>query len=345
MSEATSDAMDVDTCGGKKGNRKVTADPQPQGGQKRKRAPPKKSAEDSDSGEGDSDFEDSSKDESDFEDDEPKKKKKTPKAKDAAKPKVGAKAKARGGGGGAAGKAKAKAGGGGGGGGGKGGGGKKDTLTGDAANKAVLEYMQTQNRPYSAINVFDNLHGRVAKGKCPGILESLATSGDLIMKEYGKAKVFLAKQDDVCESDAAEAETSAEEIAALKETVAESKEKLNALKKEYRTYEGQLPAEEVANRLEQVAFKSAELNKEKEYFENLFKQQSSELPSAEEVCRITAEHSAAVKKWKQRKKICTEMADRVEETGEIDLIAHLGLDTGRRCDDPCLRSTRDMWWW
>ena len=37
-------------------------------------------------------------------------------------------------------------------------------------------------------------HGRVAKGKCPGILESLATSGDLIMKEYGKAKVFLAKQ-------------------------------------------------------------------------------------------------------------------------------------------------------
>ena len=45
------------------------------------------------------------------------------------------------------------------------------------------------------------------------------------------ARVCGYGQDDVCESDAAEAETSAEEIAALKETVAESKEKLNALKK------------------------------------------------------------------------------------------------------------------
>ena len=40
--------------------------------------------------------------------------------------------------------------------------------------KRVREYMYKMNRPYSLINVFDNLHGEIKKAPLEEILEQLA---------------------------------------------------------------------------------------------------------------------------------------------------------------------------
>lgn len=73
--------------------------------------------------------------------------------------------------------------------------------------------MKSQNKPYSAINVFDNLHGIVKRAHVNRVLEKLSESyatlramqlsladsscgfrGALVMKAYGKFKLFVPEQ-------------------------------------------------------------------------------------------------------------------------------------------------------
>ena len=54
--------------------------------------------------------------------------------------------------------------------------------------------MKTQNRPYSLVNIFDNLHGAIKKSQLGKILDALVEEGSLIMKEYN-SKIYLFNQD------------------------------------------------------------------------------------------------------------------------------------------------------
>lgn len=51
-----------------------------------------------------------------------------------------------------------------------------------------------QNRPYSCINVFENLKGEVKKAQCTKILDQLTQEKKLICKEYN-TKIYLPNQD------------------------------------------------------------------------------------------------------------------------------------------------------
>ena len=67
--------------------------------------------------------------------------------------------------------------------------------TESAAKKLILQYLKLQNRPYSAIQVFDNLHKRIAKPTVERCLTTLSeTDGGLRCKEYGKAKIYFFDQ-------------------------------------------------------------------------------------------------------------------------------------------------------
>lgn len=64
-----------------------------------------------------------------------------------------------------------------------------------AAKKLILQYFKQQNRPYSALQVHDNLHKRIPKPTVERVLTSLsAEGGGLICKEYGKAKIYFVDQ-------------------------------------------------------------------------------------------------------------------------------------------------------
>lgn len=65
-----------------------------------------------------------------------------------------------------------------------------------AAKKLIIQYMTQQNRPYSAIQVFDNLHQRITKPVAQRVLDSLSSADDGVLscKEYGKAKIYFLNQ-------------------------------------------------------------------------------------------------------------------------------------------------------
>ena len=71
---------------------------------------------------------------------------------------------------------------------------KKNQSNGDPIEEKVKEYLRTQNRPYSIINVFDNLHGKVKKSDLQKALDNLAASGEIICKEFGKSQVYFYNQ-------------------------------------------------------------------------------------------------------------------------------------------------------
>jgi hypothetical protein len=50
------------------------------------------------------------------------------------------------------------------------------------------------NKNYFKGDVFLNLHGEVGKTQCVKILASLASSKELVEKEYGKQKIYFAFQ-------------------------------------------------------------------------------------------------------------------------------------------------------
>lgn len=72
---------------------------------------------------------------------------------------------------------------------------KPVSLNEASAKKAVADYMIRQNRPYSIQNILDNLRGTVPKKICETVLDALCSEKVLTMKEYGKAKIYLANQD------------------------------------------------------------------------------------------------------------------------------------------------------
>ncbi|CAM9848728.1 unnamed protein product, partial [Hapterophycus canaliculatus] len=59
---------------------------------------------------------------------------------------------------------------------------------------AVSDYMQQSNRPYSCINVFDNLRKKIPKAMVQKLLDELVRDGTLKMQEFSKAKIYYANQ-------------------------------------------------------------------------------------------------------------------------------------------------------
>ena len=99
------------------------------------------------------------------------------------------------------------------------GGNEKVMMTLKEAMDAIKEYMIKQNRPYSLQNVLDNMHGRVAKTIAVKVLDELTDKKVLVCKEYGKAKLYLANQDNF-------PTTSNEEITKLDEKIKGHKQTL-----------------------------------------------------------------------------------------------------------------------
>ena len=101
------------------------------------------------------------------------------------------------------------------------------------AKKAVAEYMQSQNRPYSLQNVMDNLHGRIPRKICEKVLDDLAKENHLVCKEFGKAKIYLANQDNF-------PVTSNEQLAELDKQISEKKGILDGAKDRLKQLQAQL---------------------------------------------------------------------------------------------------------
>jgi 26S proteasome regulatory subunit (ATPase 3-interacting protein) len=197
--------------------------------------------------------------------------------------------------------------------------------------------MKTQNRPYSLINIFDNLHGAVKKSQLIKILDSLVDEGFLIMKEYN-TKIYLFNQDklDIKVSEAdidkvqKEIDEKREENKALKDEISS---KLNELKLLTSTYTD----EELKNRIKEL---KKELSKIKVKVDDIKANKIDPVPP-EKMAEAKEYFEKELKVFKKTKKICLDIVSDISDGLELklsetfekigietddDLIKQLGID-------------------
>uniref|UniRef100_A0A0M3I808 TBPIP domain-containing protein n=1 Tax=Ascaris lumbricoides TaxID=6252 RepID=A0A0M3I808_ASCLU len=88
--------------------------------------------------------------------------------------------------------------------------------------KVIVDYMVTQNRPYGATDVYNNLHQEFGKTLVVKCLDSAVESGILREKAISKQKIYYANQDNLetCEEN---------ELMAMDREITEKSERLNDL--------------------------------------------------------------------------------------------------------------------
>ena len=201
---------------------------------------------------------------------------------------------------------------------------KKKESDAEAAT-AVLEYLNKQNRPYSAGDIFSNLHGKFGKTAVVKACESLAGAGKINEKIYGKQKVYGAKQaqyQDYSETDMKQID---EEISKQEKIWTELQSSHKASDEEFRTLKSSLTTKEATERL-------AELNENcrkcQEHLKRI-KSASNHIPPAEKE-KIIKNRKTVVQTWKKRKRIASDMMDAILESypkTKKQFIEDVGIET------------------
>ncbi|KND03717.1 uncharacterized protein SPPG_01179 [Spizellomyces punctatus DAOM BR117] len=184
------------------------------------------------------------------------------------------------------------------------------TAKGDEANDVILKYLKKQNRPYSAVDVFNNLGGQVGKSNVLKALTALAEEKQIHAKLNGKQWVYVAKQDDL-------QVPSKEDLDAMDSKIAKLKDELAALKEE--TREAQAVLNGLTNSLtnEQIEQRLRELKEEnsklEERLSSLRSRSTRQQLSAEDRKRIDKNLEAMQKEWRKRKRMFNDMWAAVTE--------------------------------
>ncbi|KAI5079810.1 hypothetical protein GOP47_0005289 [Adiantum capillus-veneris] len=185
----------------------------------------------------------------------------------------------------------------------------------DSAEGIVLNYMNEQNRPLNVQNVADALQKYgIKKAAVQKVLDSLADSGQVSAKEYGKQKIYLARQDQFEIPSPQELQELNENNEKLRKEHESEKVALSSLEAELRMLESNLT-------LEQIRAKEQKLRLDMENAESKLEtlKQGVILVSAEEREKVQGAFSTKMSEWRKRKKMFKELWDLITESLPRDL--------------------------
>lgn len=200
-----------------------------------------------------------------------------------------------------------------------------------AAEKAILDYVKAQNRPYSSNDIFNNLHKEHGKTAVVRALDQLAQDGKIKEKTYGKQKIYFANQDEF--PDVAEAELSAmdQEIGDLNAKLQEITRQLQGRQSQLSALSNTLTKEQLVEKIETV---SEERDRLKARLEKLTSNTNFVEPEVKD--RIYKDNEKFVKEWRKRKRLANDMIDTILEgypKGKKALLEETGVDTD---EDACV---------
>ncbi|XP_058193952.1 homologous-pairing protein 2 homolog [Rhododendron vialii] len=185
----------------------------------------------------------------------------------------------------------------------------------DNSEGIVLNFVNEQNRPLNSQNVADSLQKfNLKKAAVQKALDTLADSGRISFKEYGKQKIYLARQDqfDIPNS---------EELNQMKDENTKLQEKLSEQRRAISEVEGEIKALQSNLTLEQILAKEASLRKQVEEMEDkLTKMRGGvTLVSPEERKAVEAMYTDTISQWRRRKRMFKDVWDAITENSPKNL--------------------------
>ncbi|KAM4844201.1 homologous-pairing protein 2 homolog isoform 2-T2 [Thomomys bottae] len=184
----------------------------------------------------------------------------------------------------------------------------------------LLRYLQEQNRPYSAQDMFGNLQKEHGLGKTVVVkaLEQLAQQGKIKEKSYGKQKIYFADQDQFDDVNDADLHGLDAKIVALTA-------KVQSLQQSCRHMETEMQKE------------IQELKKEcagyTERLKNIKAATNHVTPEEKE--KVYRERQQYCKEWRKRKRMATEMCDAILEgysKSKKQFFEEVGIETDEDCN-------------
>lgn len=204
------------------------------------------------------------------------------------------------------------------------------------AEKAILDYVKAQNRPYSSNDIFNNLHKEHGKTAVVRALDQLALDGKIKEKTYGKQKIYFANQDEF--PDVAEAE-----LSAMDQEIGDLNAKLQEVTRQLQARESQLSALSHSLTTEQLVEKIATVSEERDRLKARLEKLTSNTTfvEPEEKDRIYKDNEKFVKEWRKRKRLANDVIDAILEgypKGKKALLEETGVET-----DEDVRVTMPKW--
>uniref|UniRef100_E1BEL5 Homologous-pairing protein 2 homolog n=1 Tax=Bos taurus TaxID=9913 RepID=E1BEL5_BOVIN len=178
------------------------------------------------------------------------------------------------------------------------------------ASGILLKYLQEQNRPYSAQDVFGNLQREHGLGKTAVVkaLEQLAQQGKIKEKMYGKQKIYFADQDQFDVVSDADLQGLDAKILALTAKVQSLQQSCRHMEAELKELTSALTTPEMQKEIEELKKECAGY---RERLKNIKAATNHVTPEEKE--QVYKERQKYHKEWRQRKRMATELSDAILE--------------------------------
>lgn len=193
------------------------------------------------------------------------------------------------------------------------------------AKDAVFQYLLRQNRPYSAVDVHNNLHKEYGKAAVTRALEDLAQERCLKEKTYGKQKVYVAEQSQFPEANETEIKEMESQIVVIQENLKRSLESGKKLDAEIRTVTNSLTTLE-ANA--QLASAQSDIESFQKRLVSL--KESNNSVSPHERKALMKSREMYIKEWRTRKRIANDILNSILEgypKSKKELYEDIGIET------------------
>ncbi|KAK9091242.1 hypothetical protein Sjap_024419 [Stephania japonica] len=185
----------------------------------------------------------------------------------------------------------------------------------DSAEGIVLNFVNEQNRPLNSQNVADSLQKyNLKKTAVQKALDALSDSGKISFKEYGKQRIYLARQDQFDIPNTEELDRMKKENLKLQEELEESKRAINEV-------EGEIRALQTNLTMEQICAKEAKLSAEVEEMEEKLKalRDGVTLVRPEERKAVQDFYQESITQWRRRKRMYKDVWDAITENSPKNL--------------------------
>lgn len=199
-----------------------------------------------------------------------------------------------------------------------------------SAQESVLSYLNHQNRPYSAQDVFQNMGKDIGKTAVVKAMETLAAEGRIKEKVYGKQKVYVTDQSQFPDIDEAELKGMDDRIANLNDKVQALMEDNRRTESQIKTFDTELTTNkakqnilDISKDIESMQWKLSELK------------EGQVLISKEEKDQLYANRSKFVKEWRKRKRISNDILNGILEgypKTKKQLFEEVGIETDEECN-------------
>ncbi|KAK9105683.1 hypothetical protein Scep_022527 [Stephania cephalantha] len=185
----------------------------------------------------------------------------------------------------------------------------------DSAEGIVLNFVNEQNRPLNSQNVADALQKyNLKKTAVQKALDALSDSGKISFKEYGKQRIYIARQDQFDIPNTEELDRMKKENLKLQEDLEENKRAINEV-------EGEIRALQTNLTMEQIRAKEAKLRTEVEEMEEKLKalRDGVTLVRPEDRKAVEDFYQESITQWRRRKRMFKDVWDAITENSPKNL--------------------------